>query len=66
MVHCWMSKTEYMEEKYGHLSDEWYEAFANDGICLLENGHKGEHIFTPEDKIMVTFEGENSEGEVGW
>jgi len=46
---------EIAEEKYGRDSEEWFEAFACDGICLLPKGHDGPHVFTPEDEIEVAF-----------
>jgi hypothetical protein len=52
-----------MEELYGKFSDEWYDAFLDDGTCLLDEGHEGEHEFTPDSEIVITFGGEENEVE---
>jgi len=59
MVHCWKLKSEYMAEIYGEDSEEYIKALANDGICLLPDGHEGPHEFVPEDEVVIRF-GEES------
>lgn len=54
MNHCWMDERTWAEETFGFLSPEYLES---DGmnICLLEDGHEGEHEWTDGDKVTVTF-----------
>lgn len=64
-VHCWMSRYEAlgftgMAEAIVALSDTWdgdgesLFDHVND-ICLLGDGHDGEHEYTPTADISVTF-----------
>lgn len=62
-LHCWTGKTEYMEEKFGYGSEEWAEAFNNNGTCMLPDGHEGEHEFTPDNQILVTFPDKEKDNE---
>ena len=59
MVHCWEDLKSHIQEKHGWGSPEhiatYMEGFRN-GTCLLEHGHPGDHIFTPDDEIIVSFE----------
>lgn len=59
-LHCWKGKREYVEETKGWGSPEYWDTYSDegdnrDGTCMLEAGHGGEHDFTPDDKIGVTF-----------
>jgi len=56
MAHCWKDKAEFIEEKVGYNSEEWADAFLQNGTCMLEAGHKGDHIFTSDDEITITFD----------
>jgi hypothetical protein len=55
MAHCWKDKAEFIEDEGGYNSEEWAEAFLHSGTCMLEAGHEGDHIFTPDDEITITF-----------
>jgi len=61
IVHCWIGNQEYAEEKYGFLSDEWYDAVVTPSTCMLPDGHKGSHVFTPDSKICIRFKSDNDE-----
>lgn len=55
MAHCWKDKTEFIEAEGGYNSDRWADSFLNSGTCMLEAGHEGDHVFTPDDEITITF-----------
>ena len=61
MTHCWMGRTEWIEQTYGYLSDEYIAdaAAAYDGkmsaTCMLPDGHDGPHEFTDDDQIRISF-----------
>lgn len=57
-THCWKGNQDDAEEKFGFLSDEWYDANLHSGTCLLPDGHDGNHVFTPDSEICVSFNGE--------
>lgn len=55
-THCWKDKAEYCLEKFGSDSKEYIETFLDCGAtCMLWSDHGGEHVFTPDDKIGITF-----------
>jgi hypothetical protein len=54
-LHCWADKSTWAFEKFGPSSDEWADTVLNNGTCLLPAGHEGEHEWTPDGEIMVTF-----------
>jgi len=54
ILHCWQGKA----DQYEIGSDEWVKAYPNDGTCMLEAGHKGDHEFTPDDEILICFDEE--------
>lgn len=57
VLHCWLGRREWIEEKYGFGSKEWADTFeeGKDGTCMLERDHSGEHEFIPSSEIRVTF-----------
>lgn len=60
VVHCWTGKREWAEKTFGWGSDEHLATYSEDGdsrdgTCMLEDGHDGDHDFTPDDQIGVTF-----------
>ncbi len=54
MKHCWKDYSEYVAEKHGEWSSEHIAAMVDDGTCMLEDGHEGEHRFTPDSGIVIT------------
>lgn len=56
-LHCWMTRHEHVEEVYGYLSPEYCESAANgvDATCMLPADHDGEHEWTPDNEIQVSF-----------
>lgn len=61
MIHCWKDKTDYLYETEGY-SDSWAESHIHSGTCMLEEGHKGEHVFSPDDDIIhIIFRGEDEQ-----
>jgi hypothetical protein len=57
--HCWKDYHEWLEEESGipwynqeHPEDHW-----NGRTCMRKAGHKGDHIWTPDDDIMIQFQG---------
>lgn len=56
-LHCWTGKTEWLEEKYGWGTTEYWENWAESQgkTCMLSDGHKGPHEWTNDNEIMVTF-----------
>lgn len=57
-MHCWKDRKEHIEETHGFHSPEHLETYSDDwrnGTCMLEDGHDGEHEFTPDSQIGVTF-----------
>lgn len=56
MKHCWIGKDEFMEKRYGQYSEEHSKAMWEEGaICMLEDGHKGKHEWTPNKNITIRF-----------
>ena len=56
VLHCWMGKAEWAEKKYGNWTPEHLDAlYVNPSTCMLERDHEGEHEFTPDGEIGVTF-----------
>lgn len=57
LLYCWQDEA----SQYEVGSEAWAEVKARgDGLCMLLAGHAGPHVFTPDDKIVVTF-GERDE-----
>ena len=54
MKHCWKDKSEWTSERFGEWSSEHIEAMVDNGTCMLEDGHVGEHEFTPDSQIIIT------------
>ena len=53
MALCWAGELEQFEAG----SPEWIEILSRvPGTCVLEEGHEGPHIFTPDDQIVITFQ----------
>ena len=50
-LHCWADET----SQYEMGSDEWAESYVNMGVCMLEAGHDGPHVFTPGDEVIICF-----------
>ena len=55
VLHCWESNTEWAEAAHGLGSAEYEAAWRQPGTCMLEAGHNGPHVFTPDDDIVVRF-----------
>lgn len=55
MKRCWKGKREWAEEAHGWGSPEWAQAYVEDGTCLLPDGHPGEHEWTPDADIVISF-----------
>ncbi len=62
MSHCWMGRTEWIEETYGYLSEEYiadaadaYDDSYMSSTCMLLDGHEGPHEFTRDDQITIAF-----------
>lgn len=58
MAHCWMGYQEWLEETTGK---PWYELpdveeGTRSATCLLPDGHKGPHEWTPDDEIIIGIE----------
>ena len=53
-LHCWKGRGEWMHE---HGLCEWYEVSEHRGTCMLPRGHEGDHEWTDEAEIGVTFVG---------
>lgn len=55
--HCWKDQREHVEEQYGWGSEQWIATWVNDvgGTCMLAAGHDGDHDFTPDDQIGISF-----------
>lgn len=58
VLHCWEDENEWTVNRYGWGSDEHLALLrreCSNGTCMREAGHDGEHDFTPDDQIGVTF-----------
>lgn len=56
-AHCWKGRNEWLEERYGHTSPEYIGAIHDtSATCLLEDGHDGDHEWTPDSEIGISFE----------
>ncbi|KKM71856.1 hypothetical protein LCGC14_1426400 [marine sediment metagenome] len=58
-VHCWQDYQDTLDKDY--LS--FYESFGfeHGRTCLLLRGHEGEHEWTNDDEIIITFIGDDEE-----
>jgi hypothetical protein len=65
-LHCWTGRRDWIEERYGSNSDEWAATWNDDGdsTCMLEAGHSGDHDWTPDRRIGVSFVAAEPDGEV--
>lgn len=61
VLHCWMGKRDYAIDVHGWGSPEHLATYSdndeedNDGTCMLPDGHDGEHEFTPDNEIGISF-----------
>ncbi len=55
VVHCWAGNEEIAIDHYGIGSDQHLDTMDNPGTCMLLDGHKGDHEFTPDGNIVITF-----------
>ena len=56
VLHCWMGKTEYMEEVHGFGSQEWADSVSEpSATCMLEKNHEGPHEWTLDGEIVISF-----------
>lgn len=54
--HCWKDRHEWIEERYGFGSGEWAANYnLPSATCMLAHGHDGEHEWTNDDEIGVSF-----------
>ena len=51
ILHCWKDKA----SQYDIGTDDWVEAFLDNGTCMLEIGHSGPCVFTHDDEVVVEF-----------
>ncbi len=64
-LHCWKGERDHLEDVHGWGTDAYWNAWALtwsedgskslDGTCMREADHDGEHEFTRDDQIGVTF-----------
>jgi len=56
-VHCWKDKGDWIAEKHGVSSDEWihFMMTGESATCMLEKDHQGEHQWTSDEDITVSF-----------
>lgn len=49
--HCWKIRSKHFMETHGLPTgeevEEYKKIYGDDGVCLLEDGHEGEHKWTP-------------------
>jgi uncharacterized cysteine cluster protein YcgN (CxxCxxCC family) len=52
-IHCWQDYQSTLEMD----SQEYYDALASGcgKTCMLPRGHEGEHEWTNDDEIVITF-----------
>lgn len=63
VLHCWVSRRQEIERVHGWMSKEHIETRDEcwqDGICLLQDGHEGEHEFTDTKDLTVRFTGDEA------
>ncbi len=55
-VHCWQD----YQDTLNMNSQEYYDSIALgcSKTCLLLKGHEGEHKWTSDDEIIITFKGQ--------
>lgn len=54
--HCWTGRRDSIEEQFGFGSKEWAASMNDpDGTCMLPDGHGGDHDFTLDSEIGVSF-----------
>lgn len=46
----------YRRKGGGYNTEKWADSFLNGGTCMLDAGHEGDHVFTPDDEITITFD----------
>jgi hypothetical protein len=57
--HCWADGPEEIRQKEADLW--WQGLFAVGSTCMLPDGHEGEHQFTPDDQVTLSFEPKEEE-----
>ena len=58
VVHCWWGLRDEIEKVFGWGSKEWAETYQEaweNETCMLLQGHKGPHNFTPDSEVQITF-----------
>jgi hypothetical protein len=57
MLHCWKDYAEHLADTLGFGTPAYWDAWsASDGsTCMLEAGHEGDHVFTPDSDFNVSF-----------
>lgn len=57
--HCWKDYRTHLEEIGKEYSPEWAATYDEGGnsTCMLEHGHEGEHEWTNDHDIVITFKG---------
>lgn len=58
VLHCWADYTEHVIKQHGFGSEQYVDAVLDGGAtCMRERGHDGDHEWTPDEDIGITFEG---------
>ena len=53
-LHCWMGYHEWVRETQG--DDAYWAIYMQPTkTCMLEDKHEGEHEWTPDGQIFITF-----------
>lgn len=56
MIHCWTGYREYLEETGRENTPEHIATYTEGSkTCMLEDGHSGEHEWTDDCDIGITF-----------
>lgn len=58
VLHCWEDRAEWIRQTFGEHSNEYAAIYDGDFVectCMLPDGHEGPHVWTPDDRIGVTF-----------
>jgi hypothetical protein len=58
MAHCWADKAGYLRETFGDNSQEYIDSyFEESASCMLAADHSGDHKWTPDSELVITFQG---------
>ena len=54
-LHCWKDYRDWIEEMGKKGTEEWLATFDNNKTCMAKPGHDGQHEWTEDSIISISF-----------